>query len=232
MTSLAAVAEIAALVGHPARASMLNALMDGRSWTATDLAYAARVSASTASAHLGRLAAANLVTVTPQGRHRHYRLASGLVASMLERITLVAAVQAPPRRPPAGGHAALRLARTCYDHLAGRLGVALADAFVARGYAQLDEDGGTLTAAGADMLETMGIEIGGGRRPLCRPCLDWTERRFHLAGKLGAALCAHCFERGWTTRIRDSRAVAITPAGAEALERHFGIRLDPPGPLR
>src|SRR5215211_4416399 len=130
MTSVTGLAEIAALVGHPSRAAMLNALMDGRSLCAGELAYAARLSASTASAHLTRLMAANLVSVTVAGRRRHYRLASRLVASMLEGIMAVAAFDAPPRQPPARGNAALRLARTCYDHLAGRLGVALADAFL------------------------------------------------------------------------------------------------------
>ena len=138
----------------------------------------------------------------------------------------VAAIQAPPRRLPARGNAALRLARTCYDHLAGRLGVAMADAFVARGYAEIEEDGGILTEAGAGALASLDIGIGRGRRPLCRPCLDWTERRHHFSGRLGAALCAHCFERGWIRRLTDSRAVAITPAGGEAFERHFGIRVD------
>src|SRR5215217_3162815 len=152
MTSVAAVAEIAALVGHPARVNMLNALMDGRSLTASELAYVAGISAPTASAHLARLAAANLVVVTARGRERHVRLASNLVASMLEGIMTVAAIQAPPRRLPPRGNAQLRLARTCYDHLAGRLGVALADAFVDRGYAELDEDGGVLTEAGVRAL--------------------------------------------------------------------------------
>jgi hypothetical protein len=163
--------------------------------------------------------------VTARGRQRHVRLASNLVASMLESVMTVAAIQAPPRRRPARGNPQLRFARTCYDHLAGRLGVALADAFVARGYAELDEDGGILTETGADALTSLDIRIAPGRRPLCRPCLDWTERRHHLAGRIGAALCDHCFERGWIARLRDSRAVAITPAGAQAFERLFGIGL-------
>ncbi len=223
MTSPSSLAEIAALVGDPSRACMLSVLMDGRALTAGELAYAARVTAPTASAHLARLAGANLVSVLQQGRNRYYRLASPLVAGMLESIMAVAAIAAPPRRVPSRASAALRQARTCYDHLAGRLGVALADGMVARGYAELDDDAGQLTPSGAAFLQTLGVAIPTGTRPLCRPCLDWSERRPHLSGRLGAALCEHFFERGWIRRLRDTRAVTVTDEGADMLRRHFAV---------
>lgn len=223
MTSTAALAEIAALVGDPSRANMLNALMDGRALTAGELAYAARVTPPTASAHLARLAGANLVSVVAQGRHRYYRLASPLVAGMIESIMAVAAIEAPPRGVPSRVSAALRDGRTCYDHLAGRLGVAIADGMVARGYAELDDDGGHLTPAGSAFLDGLGIVPEEGRRPLCRPCLDWSERRPHLAGRLGRALCSHGLERGWIRKSAGSRALDVTPEGRRAYREAFRI---------
>src|SRR5579859_7576244 len=211
MSTGTSVAEIAALVGDPARANMLDALLDGRALTAGELAYVARVTAPTASGHLGKLTEAGLLGVVRQGRHRYFRLASPLVAKMLESIMEVASIQGAPRyRPRSPRDDALRLARTCYDHLAGRLGVGLADALIARELVVLGEDGGEVTEAGLTFLRTLGVEPAHGhrRRIFCRPCLDFTERRPHLAGALGAALATRCFELGWIARIRDSRAVA------------------------
>jgi DNA-binding transcriptional ArsR family regulator len=221
MTEGPNIAEVAALVGGPARANMLAALMDGRALTAKELAYVARVSPQTTSGHLAKLADAHLLTCLRQGRHRYYRVASPLVARMLESIALVAAIEAPPRRRPRSPRDdALRLARTCYDHLAGRLGVAIADALVARGAVVLSEDGGEVTAEGAMFLaDRLAIDLARTprRRTFCRPCLDWSERRFHLAGALGTALAERGFALGWIERIRDTRAVAITPRGQVAL---------------
>jgi DNA-binding transcriptional ArsR family regulator len=227
MTDGPNVAEVAALVGDPARANMLVALMDGRALTAKELAFAAGVSPQTTSGHLAKLAAAHLLTCVRQGRHRYYRVASPLVARMLESITLVAAIEAPPRhRPRSPRDDALRLARTCYDHLAGRLGVAIADALVARQAVVLSEDGGEVTADGtAFFADSLGIDLAAiqRRRAFCRPCLDWSERRPHLAGAIGAALAERCFARGWIERLRDSRAVAITPRGRGVLRELFGF---------
>jgi DNA-binding transcriptional ArsR family regulator len=227
MTDGPNVAEVAALVGDRARANMLVALMDGRALTAKELAFVAGVSPQTASGHLARLTDANLLTCIRQGRHRYYRVASCLVARMLESISLVAAIEAPPRhRPRSSRDDALRLARTCYDHLAGRLGVAIADALVAGRAVVLGDDGGEVTADGAAFLaEGLGIDLAGisRRRAFCRPCLDWSERRPHLAGALGAALAETCFARGWIERVRDSRAVAITPRGRLALRELLHI---------
>ncbi|MBU8539061.1 ArsR/SmtB family transcription factor [Falsiroseomonas tokyonensis] len=228
MSTNAAMAETAALVGDPARAAMLNALMDGRALTAGELAGVAGITAQTASGHLARLAAAGLLAMERQGRHRYHRLATPAVARMLEAIMTVAGSAPPPARPRRIGpaDAAMRNARTCYDHLAGRLGVAIADAMAARGQVELATDGGAVTAAGEAFLQSLGISPQAGtRRAFCKPCLDWSERRHHLAGGLGAALCTRCFELGWVKRVPASRTVLVTRAGEAGLRQAFGIEL-------
>lgn len=234
MTSQAKFTEIAALSGDPARASMLHALMDGRALTATELARAAGISPQAASSHLSRMTAAGLLAVQQQGRHRYHRLATPAVAHMMESIMQVAADLAPSHRRVTVGprDAALRRARTCYDHFAGELGVALADALVARGRVELTSDAGLLTEAGATFLADLGIDQAamlarGSKRTgrvFCRPCLDWSERRPHLAGQLGAALCTHSMAQGWTRRVDGTRAVDVTPKGARIFREQFGIR--------
>jgi len=221
-------AGVAALVGDPTRAIMLASLMDGRALTATELALDAGISPQTASGHLSKLVDAHLLTVLKQGRHRYHRLASPLVGRMLEGIMAVAAIEAPPRhRPRSARDDAMCFARTCYDHLAGRLGVALADALVARGLVQLDDDGGQVTAEGRAFLDDFGLEGGarGQRGAFCRPCLDWSERRWHLGGRLGVDLARRCFDLGWIERLRDSRAVTVTPKGRTGFEQRFGVAL-------
>jgi DNA-binding transcriptional ArsR family regulator len=222
------ISEVAALVGDPARANMLSALMDGRALTAGELAYAAGVSPQTTSGHLAKLTEARLLVPQKQGRHRYYRLATPAVGRMIEGIMAVA-VDGPPRHSPPGKFdAALRDARTCYDHFAGRLGVGLADALVERGHVMLGDDGGEVTAAGVDFLSGFGIDLAAARqrkRAFCRPCLDWTERRPHLAGAVGAALASRCFDMRWFERMRDSRALVITPAGRRGLAEVFGLSL-------
>ena len=218
--------EVAALVGDTARATMLSALMDGRSLTATELAYLARVSRSTASGHLGKLVNARLLTVTRKRRFSYYRLASPLVADMLESINLVAAIEVPPRhRPRSAADDAMRLARTCYDHLAGRAGVAIADALTARGHVVLSDEGGELTPAGERFLCSFGVDLAppGSRRIYCRPCLDWSERRYHIKGVVGARLLCRCMELGWFKRERDTRALRLTPEGTAGLREVFGV---------
>ena len=222
-------AGVAALVGDPARATMLAALMDGRALTATELALDAGVSPQTASGHLGKLVDAHLLTVLKQGRHRYHRLASPLIGRMLEGIMAVAAIEAPPRhRPRSARDDAMCFARTCYDHLAGRLGVALADALVERGVVQLDDDGGQVTAEGRRFLDDFGIGDDAARarrNAFCRPCLDWSERRWHLGGRLGVDLARRCLDLGWIERRRDSRAVILTPKGRSGFEDRFGVVL-------
>jgi DNA-binding transcriptional ArsR family regulator len=224
MTEPNRIAATAALLGDPARANMLAALMDGRALTAKELAYAGHITPQTASEHLGKLTEGGLLAVKKQGRHRYYRLASSLVGQMLEGVMAFAEPE-PARATTWRGGEALRTARTCYDHLAGRLGVALADALTARGHVALGTDGGEVTEAGTEFLDAFGAALAPGRRVFCRPCLDWSERRPHLAGRVGAALACRCFELGWIARQRDTRAVAITTAGQEGFRAQFGIVL-------
>lgn len=230
MASNARFAAIAALAGDPARAGMLHALMDGRALTASELAHVAGIAPQTASGHLARMTAIGLLTVEKQGRHRYHRLATSGVAHMLESIMQVASELAPARKRLVVGprDAALRKARTCYDHLAGQLGVALADALVAAVHAELAGDGGIVTDTGVEFLARIGIDVGRyGRksgRVLCRPCLDWSERRPHLAGMVGATICAHSFDQGWIRRIDGTRAVMITPKGQRVFREEFGAR--------
>jgi DNA-binding transcriptional ArsR family regulator len=222
MPSPAALAETAALIGDPARAAMLAALLDGRALTAGELAGIAGVTPQTASGHLSRLATAGLLAVARQGRHRYHRLASPAVARVLENLSLLAA--APKRLATGPRDAQMRLARTCYDHLAGRLAVALADALVERGEIELTPEAGAVTERGEALLARLGIAPVPRRgRLLCRPCLDWSERRPHLAGVLGAALCARCFELGWIRRREGGRTIEITPPGWRGLFDVLGV---------
>ena len=243
MSNNAQFAQIATLAGDPARATILHALMDGRALTASELARAAGIAPQTASGHLQRLVEAGLLSVTPQGRHRYHRLASAAVAEMIEAIMRIAArpslkdkaVRVGPR------DTALRRARTCYDHLAGELGVALADALVRAGHLDLETESANLTDRGLQFLSALGIDVATNDtrrsrradaplsgRMFCRPCLDWSERRLHLAGRAGAALCAHSFAAGWIRLIDGTRAVAITPKGARIFKSEFGAILGAP----
>lgn len=224
-------AEIAALIGDVARANMLSALMDGRALSAGELAFHAGVGAPTTSGHLAKLTEAQILAVEKQGRHRYYRLATPAVAQALEALMSLSA-EGPKRHRPTGPRdEAMRAARTCYDHLAGRLGVAIADSLVARDHVRLADGAGLVTPEGNRFLCDFGIDLNrgsgkavpGNSRPLCRTCLDWSERRPHLAGRLGAALCRHLLERGWIERVKDSRAIAITPAGSAGFADVFGF---------
>jgi DNA-binding transcriptional ArsR family regulator len=224
MSDTTRMASVAALLGDPARANILTALMDGRALTAKELAFAAHVSPQTASGHLAQLTGASLLSAEKQGRHRYFRLASPLVGQMLESVMAVAGPEPRPLNTWRGGEA-LRTARTCYDHLAGRLGVALADSLTDAGHVALSQDGGEVTDRGHAFLSEFGAEPAAGKRIFCRPCLDWSERRAHIAGRLGASLASRCLELKWIERQRDSRAVTITAAGTQGLAETFGISL-------
>ncbi|MGB8840944.1 MAG: helix-turn-helix transcriptional regulator [Aliidongia sp.] len=231
MVSTNEIAEFASVIGEPARTAMLIALMDGRALTATELASVAGITPQTASTHLARLSAAGLLKVERQGRHRYHRLAGADVARMLEGIMQFVSGDEVGRTAPRTGprDEALRRARTCYDHLAGRLGVGIADALIAKRYVEMDGEAGIVTQSGVAFFSQVGMVLPGGApgrhvsRPICRPCLDWSERRPHLAGRLGAAICTHGFEAGWLRRIEGDRAVDITPTGRAAFGNMFGI---------
>jgi DNA-binding transcriptional ArsR family regulator len=194
--------------------------------TATELAYAARVTPQTTSAHLAKLTEAGLITATPQGRHRYFKLASPKVAQMLESIVAVAGDNRPRFRPLSRQARELQAARVCYDHLAGQLGVRIADAMIARGYLVVEDDVARFTEAGTRYLWDLGIDLrvaGKGRRQLCRACLDWTERRPHIGGAIGAALAERWLALGWITRAKDSRAVTVTPEGERGFRDSLGM---------
>jgi DNA-binding transcriptional ArsR family regulator len=228
------IAHIAGLVGEPARTAMLVALMDGRALTARELADAGHITAQTASRHLALLVEAGLLRLERQGRHRYHCLASADVARVLEGLMQLAVQQpasATPRRVVVGPRdTALRTARTCYDHIAGRLGVAITEHLLDEGAMAFDGDaGGHVTAQAVPVLQRLGLGegaapgvTGSGKRPHCRPCLDWSERRMHVAGRLGAMICSHCLGEGWLLRRADSRALEITPGGAIALRNWLG----------
>ncbi|MEU8383188.1 helix-turn-helix domain-containing protein [Streptosporangium sp. NPDC048865] len=224
-------AALAALLADDTRATFCLALLDGRAWSAGELARHAGVAPSTASEHLSQLVGGGLLAEERQGRHRYVRLAGPGVARLVEDLAAHAAhtgpgtaVARPATLRAASAARALAGARTCYDHLAGRLGVTITDALTARGLLRQDT-GFALSDEGLAWFATeLGARLpGGGRRPVARPCLDWTERRHHLAGTAGAVLCATALERGWVSRIGSGRALKVTGAGHEALARLLGL---------
>jgi DNA-binding transcriptional ArsR family regulator len=218
----AALAGLAGLLADRTRAAFCLALIDGRAWTVRELAQHAGVAPSTASEHLDRLVAGGLLVQRRQGRHRYLQLAGHRTAELLEDLVAAAGPVADTGRTlrAATTSAALARARTCYDHLAGRLGVAVTDAMTRAGLLN-QSDGVALTDAGlAWLTDAVGVDaaaLRATRRPLARTCLDWTERRSHLAGAAGAAICRSMLERGWLRRIGSGRAVRVTPGGASAL---------------
>src|SRR5262249_4538947 len=182
----------------------------------------------TASGHLGKLLAARLLVLMKQGRHRYYRLTGPHVGQMLESIMNVALTGPPRLQPRSKLDEALRQARTCYDHIAGVLGVGLAERLVERELLILDEEAGEVTASGVDFLLHFGVDLSGvraKRRIFCRPCVDWTERRSHIGGAVGAALANRCFELKWIEHMRDSRALTVTPAGRRGLMEIFELSI-------
>ncbi|NDV88940.1 metalloregulator ArsR/SmtB family transcription factor [Aurantimonas aggregata] len=209
------IAANAFLMGDPARANMLSALMGGEALTAGELAAYAGVTPQTASGHLSRLRDGGLVAVERQGRHRYFRLASPQIAEALEGLMALSS-GATSSRVRGPRDAAMRLARSCYDHLAGRLGVAIADALQGQGLIQIEDGVGIVSDDGRSFLSDFGIDVGAlhaSKRPLCRTCLDWSERRAHLAGKLGAALLDRSLALGWLVRVPASRTLRISQAG-------------------
>jgi DNA-binding transcriptional ArsR family regulator len=221
------IAEIAGLVGEPARATMLSALLEGRALSATELAQAARVTPQTASTHLAKLAQAGLVVPIRDGRYRYFRLASPRVAQMLDGIMAVALQNRPRFRPLSRQARELSAARICDDHLAGRLSVDLADSLFAHGYiVAVGDEAAEITKTGARFLKGFGLDLSASssrRRHVCRLCIDWTERRPHIAGLLGSALTKRCFDLGWTKRNTHGGAVSVTVSGKRGFLETFGI---------
>jgi DNA-binding transcriptional ArsR family regulator len=225
-------ARVAGMIGQPARAAMLEALLGGEPLAAGELARRAGIAPGTASDHLARLAANGLISGYAAGRYRYFTLASRDVAAALEALARLSSRAADadggdrPVRERTSEEHALRFARTCYDHLAGTLGVLLADTLVERGYTTPTVF--SLTHAGEVWLGTLGVDVGAlrqKRRTLTRPCLDWSERRHHLAGAVGASLVDHMLQRRWIVRIEGTRAVRMTLRGREALYRALGLEI-------
>ncbi|GAA0971802.1 winged helix-turn-helix domain-containing protein [Acrocarpospora macrocephala] len=222
------IAELAAIFADRSRASMCVALLDGRAWTAGELAKYAGIARSTATEHLNLLVAADVLAEERQGRHRYLRLAGTEIAELIETL---AAHTPPSREHPrtlrtVTTQAALARARTCYDHIAGWLGVAVTDAMTDQDMLTR-HDGWTLTASGLGWLRDLGADteaLRRTRRPMVRSCLDWTERRPHLAGAAGAAVCSRFFEIGWTERIGSNRAIRLTAPGEAALLNQLNLR--------
>ena len=216
------ISSLAALISEPARGRILIALLDGRSLPATELAQRAGITRQTASSHLAKLTEGQLLRVIPQGRHRYYRIANSRVAELLEsmaRFTPIKIGRPEPKSP-------LQIARTCYNHLAGTMGVRIAEAIVRRGLLREVGRDYQLTKKGAQWFSELGIDIEDLRksgRVFARQCLDWSERRNHIAGALGSALTEYLFEQGWIEHVRESRAVQITALGRSELKLRLGL---------
>jgi DNA-binding transcriptional ArsR family regulator len=228
MTSINSFARLAALLGDTTRASMLFALMDGRALTAGELARAAGISPAAASAQLAQLTDAAFIEPTRQGRHRYFRISSSDHAGMIESLMCFAGRTNPIDLPALGPHdVALRRARVCYDHLAGELGVAITDALKDLGYVDLRGERASITEAGLRYLSDQDILAGpapGKRgRPLCRACLDWSERRYHLGGQLGRDLLTHMLNHRWVVRGDVPRSLEVTRKGQGEIKRVFGL---------
>ncbi|TLP44280.1 winged helix-turn-helix transcriptional regulator [Cohaesibacter sp. CAU 1516] len=220
------IAQIAALIGDPARANMLTALMSGKALTASELAAEAGVTLQTASAHLAKLDRGGLLRQRKQGRHKYFSLASDEVAHVLEGLMGLAAGAGHLRRRTGPKDDALRKARVCYNHLAGDMGTQMFDSLVAQGHLVFEDDALVLTASGAAFIAELGIDLASlskGRASLCRECLDWSERRSHLAGSLGRAFLARFEALAWLRRDQATRVIAFSPKGTKAFEALFPL---------
>ena len=225
MDVISRTAVAAKLIGEPTRAQMLVALLGGRAMTATELAHGANVSPQTASSHLSQMLEGNLLALEKQGRHRYYRLANPDVATAIEALMSLTPEQAESQTQALEP---IHLARSCYDHVAGRVGVALADAFQEKDWLRTNDKNFDITKKGDRGFEDFGIDLDllkKQRRHLARQCLDWTERRHHVAGALGAALMSNMLERKWLRKDKEERVLHVTRVGLEGLEKLFDVRL-------
>lgn len=220
------IARVAALIGDPARANMLTALMSGKALTATELATEAGVTGQTASSHLAKLDAGGLLRVRKQGRHKYVSLANAEVATVLEALMGLAAKGGHLRTRTGPKDASLRKARVCYNHLAGDMGTQLFDSLTRREVLSISADEVALTDHGRGVMQAFGIDLEAlerGRAPMCKECLDWSARRSHLAGSLGRALLSRLEELRWVRRAPDSRAIVFSRTGEQAFRAQFGL---------
>jgi len=220
------IARLARTIGDSTRIRMLNAMMEGRALTAKELAYGAGIAPATATAHLSKLESEGLVVARTQGRHKYFRLASGEVAHLIESLTALAP-QAPAARSTA--EQPIRIARFCYDHLAGRLGTRLTDSLTSRGLLTSADKLFVVTRKGESWFASFDIDLSRlrrSRRKFAYRCLDWSERRDHLGGALGAAIAQRLLDLGWIEKNRRSRALSVTKLGRRALAKEFGVTLD------
>lgn len=220
-------ANVAAAIADPARARMLCCLLDGRARTATELAVVAQKSPSTASSHFQKLLEQGLVTLVSRGKHRYFQLASADVAKALEGLLSLTSFESPAFKPSTPCH--LRHARTCYDHLAGEVGVLLHDALLAGEWMYQEQGDYGLTPKGIERLTRMGMDLSADtptRRRFAYPCLDWSQRCAHVGGTLGAALLGHMVREKWVVRALDSRALTVTAKGRKRLASAFDIQLE------
>ncbi|RNB85296.1 transcriptional regulator [Brevibacillus nitrificans] len=226
MSSVPNIGEVASLIGEPSRVAMLLSLLGGKSLPASELARAARITPQTASSHLSKLVEGGLLVNDSYGRHRYYRLANAEVAHALEALLAIATPRPIRSLREADQVRAMRFARTCYDHLAGEVGVALTDQLLSLQMIEEADQEFVLTEAGRQKLQSLGVDVEfspKSRRRFARPCLDWSERRHHLAGVLGASLTNRLFDLGWIERLPEGRAVRLTPAGIAGLYEQFGV---------
>jgi DNA-binding transcriptional ArsR family regulator len=226
MSTANELAEIGALFGDPVRANMVTLLLDGRRHTAGELAASAGVARSTASWHLSRLEDGFLVDSVRSGRNRYFKLPSSATAQLIETALTLATQERRRHRPATRADEIMKNARTCYDHLTGHLGVMLTDALIKKRWIVLSTDGGEVTRRGERGLAEFGLDLAqikSQKHIYCRPCLDWTERRFHVAGAIGAAIARRCFELGWVERLPGSRALKVSKSGDAGFARTFGI---------
>ena len=225
MDVISQTASAAKLIGDPTRAQMLIDLLAGRAMTASELAYSVNVSPQTASSHLSQMLEGKLLALEKQGRHRYYRLASAEVGTALEALMALSPRQEKSNAQPLEP---IHLARSCYDHVAGRVGVILADAFQEKDWLQVNEKDYAVTPKGEKAFEAFGLDLPSlrkQRRHFARQCLDWTERRHHVAGALGAALMTNLLERKWLKKDKSARVLHVTRAGFEGFEKTFDVRL-------
>ena len=221
------ITRIAALIGDPARSNMLNALLSGKALTAGELAGHAGVLPATASSHLAKLTEAGLIWPRKQGRHKYYALRDEQVAQVLESLAGLAAEKGHLRTRTGPNDERLRSSRICYDHLAGAQAVRMFDSMAKNGFFSVELEEISLTAAGAEFVEQFGIDVAqlrAKRRPLCKVCLDWSERRSHLSGALGAAMLTQIKALGWAQQVDGSRMITFDTRGADAFEAQFPVR--------